>query len=36
MRVEYHGRITYRCTIDSRPFPTTIRLTDEGRIVGED
>jgi hypothetical protein len=36
MRVEYRGGVTYRCTIDSRPFPTTIRLTDEGRILGED
>ncbi len=36
MRVEYRGRITYRCTIDSRPWVSTLQIDEEGRVLGEE
>ena len=36
IRVEYRGHVTYRCSIESRPWPLAIRISEEGRIVGED
>lgn len=36
IRVEYRGRVIYRCTIDSRPWASTLRIDSEGRILGED
>jgi hypothetical protein len=35
IRIDYKGHTTYRCTIDSRPWPTTIRITEEGRTFDE-
>jgi hypothetical protein len=36
IRVEYCGRVTYRCTIDAHPWPTIVRLDTEGHRLGED
>jgi hypothetical protein len=36
IRVEYRGHVTYRCTIDSKPWPTILRVSEEGRVVGEE
>jgi hypothetical protein len=36
IKVEDRGHITYRCTIDSRPRPTTIRIDIEGHPLGQD
>ena len=36
IRIEYRGRVTYRCTIDSHPWPITIRIDTEGHRLGED
>jgi hypothetical protein len=36
IRIEYRGRVTYRCTIDSRPWASTLRIDSEGRVLGEE
>ncbi|MDB5322793.1 MAG: hypothetical protein JWN40_4424 [Phycisphaerales bacterium] len=36
IRIEYRGRVTYRCTIDSRPWASTLRIDEAGRILGEE
>jgi hypothetical protein len=36
IRVESRGHVTYRCTIDSHPWPTTVRIDTEGHRLGED
>jgi hypothetical protein len=36
IRVDYRGRTTYRCTVDTRPWPTTVRISEDGRMIGED
>ena len=36
IRIEYRGRATYRCTVDTHPWPSILRITDDGRLLGED
>ena len=36
IRIEYKGRATYRCTVDTHPWPSILRITDDGRLLGED
>jgi hypothetical protein len=33
VRVDLRGRTTYRCLIDTRPWPNTVRITEDGRII---
>lgn len=36
IRIEFKGHVTYRCTIDSRPWPVVVRLSEDGRMIGEE
>ncbi len=36
IRIEFKGHVTYRCTIDGRPWPVVVRISEDGRIIGEE
>lgn len=33
-KCESRGRITYKVILDTRPWPTTFRMTEEGKLIG--
>jgi hypothetical protein len=36
VRVDYKGKTIFRCNVDTRPWPTMIRISDDGKLLGED